>query len=798
MPSVLSFQKPASPHPARGPATAAHPLLVPAPTTPGSDRARRLREALTALGLDRPWADVDIATIPFSPRDVSAGTESELQTAVIGDARAVDLPRQILESDYFANIAERAERDEASQRPATRLQRFVENNPDRVWENAWVRLPLNRLNDRARALWEQDLRADREDPSQGQRKDLARFHFKARTGEPWLRVPISYLLKLALAQLVGGYGPGQAARAATAERLMAHFLNDNSSPETFSFHVSEPEGRARSDDPSVGNAVAVETGKRFLLTQWLLAYADHAFGLSEHGQQPLAYYSPHAPIRLHDLNDAVSDSFFRELFLSPCLSGWRHGEEKHRYMALCHKVLSRSQLNAIQVLREAGVIVNNLVVVPRTSNLSLANNGTHVSIGSRRITALLDAGSPHFRPEHEKVLGDLVIKIFEHFLPLFVGLYSAAPYRLDYSDFHPERVLGFLPHELHSSHLRMLWRNWKAKARLNLLPGTSLTPMGPRWIDRIIETVFRKRGDRVPDYRLIDYLVALASTDRSPALDGTPGNQQRLLGDLDDLGVFDRGMSLYLPFKQREHAKMGFSGFEARWFSLFPSLGRDLARAVDLQVLLTALAMKLISQGLTHDDIPDTRFTESERRQFMFVAAAGLRTGYVRIEGSRPRNRFLARLLEDTRKTRPSHRYRKYAKVYLDDYREGLLRFIEREAADLIAAFGMRPVIDDLRERLHGGVEQELDRSVRESLGITDSLRADGRAYNRRAERLYRETFRTRHHEEALNQVADELRTDGVEPPFTLFRSDPASLPERIGLLLDTLATDLERNRSTP
>ncbi|MCB1738409.1 MAG: hypothetical protein KDI42_09810 [Gammaproteobacteria bacterium] len=735
--------------------------------------------------------------MPFAPDDVSAGSESELQTAVIGAAQTVDLPRRILESDYFANIAERAERDEASQRPATQLHRFVQDNPDQVWENAWIRLPWGRLNERARALWAQDLLADREDASQGQRKDQARFHFIAPDGSRWLRLPISYLLKLALAQLAGDYGRVQPQRAATAERLMAHFLNDNSSPETFSFHVSEPEGRARAGQISVGDAVATETGKRFLLTQWLLAYADHAFGLSESGQKALAYYSPHAPVRLHDLNDAVSDSFFRELFLSPCLSGWRHGEEKHRYMALCHKVLSRSQLNAIQVLREAGVIVNNLVVVPRTSNLSLANNGTHVSIGSRRITALLDAGSPHFRPEHEKVLGDLVIKIFEHFLPLFVGLYSAAPYRLDYSDFHPERVLGFLPHELHSSHLRMLWRNWKAKARLNLLPGTSLTPMGPRWIDRIIETVFRKRGDRVPDYRLIDYLVALASTDRSPALDGTPGNQQRLLGDLDDLGVFDRGMSLYLPFKQREHAKMGFSGFEARWFSLFPSLGKDLARAVDLQVLLTALAMKLISQGVTHDDIPDARFTESERRQFMFVAAAGLRTGYVRIKGDRPRNRFLARLLADTAKTRPSHLYRTYAKVYLDDYRDGLLRFIEREGADLIEAFDMHAVIDDLRARVAGGAEQELDREVRASLRVRDSLHADGRTYNRRAERLYREDFRRRHRDEAIHRVAEELRGDAAEPPFTLFQNDPTTLPERIGLLLDTLADDLNQNRST-
>ncbi|MCB1734998.1 MAG: hypothetical protein H6981_02090 [Gammaproteobacteria bacterium] len=775
---------------------ASKPLLAfaPAPSTvQTADRALRLHEALIALGLDRPWHSIDLHALPFAPGDITVGSESELQTAVIGSADKVDLPRRILDSDYFANIAERAQRAESSPRPATRLQRFVEENPEQVWENAWVRLPWASLNPRACQLWSQDMLRDREDPSKGPRSDRARFHSLDEHGALWLRVPISYLLKLALAQLAGDYAPRSAHRAETAERLMAHFLNDNSSPETFSFHVSEPVGR----DGSVGEAVAVETGKRFLLTQWLLAYAEQAFALAAHGQRPLAYYSPHAPVRLHDLNDSVSDSFFRELFLSPCLSGWRHGEEKHRYMALCHTVLSRSQLNGLQVLREAGVIVNNLVVIPRTSNLSLANNGTHISLGSRRLSALLDAGSPVFRPAHEKVFGDLVIKVVEHFLPLFVGLYSAAPFRLDYADFHPERVLGFLPHELHGAHLRMLWRNWKAKARLNLIPGTSLTPMGPQWLDRTIATVLRKRGDRVPDYRLIDYLVALASTDRSPALDGTPGNQQSLLNDLDDLGVFDRGMSLYLPFKQREHAKMGFSGFEARWFSLFPSLDRDLAKAVDLQVLLTALAVKLISQGLTHEDIPDTRFCESERRQFLFVAAAGLRCGYVQRNTDRPQNRFLDRLLEDTRRTRPSRLYRHYAKVYLDDYRTGLLRFIEHEAADLIAAFDMQGVIDDLHQRLTHSADSALDREICAGLGIHNPLRATGREYNAQAERLYRETFRERHRDEAIRHLADEIGDADPDAQTLLRNPDPASLPERIGLLLDSLARDAIRNRST-
>ena len=65
----------------------------------------------------------------------------------------------------------------------------------------------------------------------------------------------------------------------------------------------------------------------------------------------------------------------------------------------------------------------------------------------------------------EKRLGDLAIKIFEHFLSLFVGTYSAAPYRIDFAEFHPEKLLSFLPHELDFTHLRLMWREWKEKAQ---------------------------------------------------------------------------------------------------------------------------------------------------------------------------------------------------------------------------------------------------------------------------------------------------------------------------------------------
>jgi hypothetical protein len=159
-----------------------------------------------------------------------------------------------------------------------------------------------------------------------------------------------------------------------------------------------------------------------------------------------------------------------------------------------------------------------LVVLPNTSNISLANNGTHISLGSRSLTHLLRHQVSEYGVREEKYYGDLVLKITEHFLLLFVGTYSAAPYRMDFWDFHPERALGFLAHELDYTHLRMLWRRWKGKADVKFL-GRPVTPFGPEWLDRGISRLLRLKGDFIIDYRLLDYLMALLSKDAVKQLD---------------------------------------------------------------------------------------------------------------------------------------------------------------------------------------------------------------------------------------------------------------------------------------
>jgi hypothetical protein len=699
----------------------------------------------------RILSDLNAAPAPFSAHDITAGTENELQAAVVGHAADVDLPLAIRSSNYFKNVLKRAAAGESPRRVFTQLEEYVSSERVQAWDNSWVRLPMVTLMPSTRALVYQDLQADKHDAGRGRRQDVARFLFR-REGEEWLRIPISYLLKLALAEAVSPEGGCPPDLTRIGRRLMAHFLNDNSSPETVSFYIV-----SLSPATGMGRAAAKEMAQRFLLTQLLMMYANQRL-LCASGQRALAYFAPHPPIRQKAINTLVSDSFYRELFMNPCLSGWEHGEAKHRYMQLCHEVLSRSQLNAVIKLKDAGIITRNLIVLPSLSNISLANNGTHVSLGSRILTDLARRGLP-YDEHHEKYVGDLVIKIIEHFLPLFVGTYSAAPYRLDFSDFHPERALGFLPHELEATHLRMLWRRWKKKARLSVF-GHAVTPLGPLWLDKLLSRVLCLKGDCVTDFRLIDYLVALLSTSESPALDGRIGNDRRLKQDLSQLGVFDESMSLYLLYKLRPYRTMGFCGFEGRQYSLFESFNEDIADGITMQALVTALAFKYITGGMIrHDDIPDSPGLESERRQFIFGAAVGIATYNVKRATG---NRFLQTILSRTRRTRDSRRYTGYLRVRLDDYRSALLQVLEEDAQDLIEQFHAHDTVARLKARLvdeeRQAVSHKLMAGILSESGVKSALSLSAEDFNASAERYYREPLRIRQLAEAFDVLEDDVK----------------------------------------
>ena len=715
-------------------------------------QAANLFKLIHILGVDTASADGFTRTLPFSPADTTAGSESEYQTAVIGSHRHVDLALEIESSGFFRNLKKQAMRGDTPHSQIAALESFLEGSTDRVWENSWVRLPLDVLNSYAQSVLRGDMRADKGCADSPQRSDACRFTM-VEGGRECLRIPMSYLLKISLADVIGEASVHPKIRE-TGQAAMKHFLSDNTSPETFSFHPV-----SMHQTFGMGKAISQETTLRFLLSQLLIQYANQKFGLIESGQQAVLYFAPHPPIRQKRLNTLISDSFYRSLFMSPCLSGWDDGEAKQRYMHLCHEVLSRSQLNAVIKLREAGIIANNLVVLPNTSNIGIANNGTHISLGSRKLTQLMAEPKSGFGPLEEKHYGDLVIKIVEHFLPLFVGTYSAAPYRIDFMDFHPERVLGFLPHELDFTHLRMLWRRWKKKANLSVL-GRSFTPFGPEWLDRLLARGLGLKGDHVPDFRLIDYLVALMATDESPALDGCLGNDIRLKKDLGDMGIFDPCMPLYLLYRARYFDAMGFTGYEGRHYSLFENLPMDMGHAANLQMLITALAYKYILTGrISHADIPDHPFVESERRQIFFGAAVGIPTFYVRTDTP---NRFLAHMVKSTARTRSSRRYSGYTRIRALDFKRALIALLRQDAPDLIEMCGFGPTLDDLSARIEDGAQHAVDRRLTsricDSVGATSSKCMKGDEFNSAAEVFYREQLKKEHMDQALDEWCDQVR----------------------------------------
>jgi len=727
---------------------------------PNASAKKSIRDLLRRIGIRYDHLGVNVDSLPFAPFDVTAGSESEMQTVVKGKKTDVDLPRIIEQSNYIANIRKRAKSGDTSAKIMTDLEKYLNTNTTGAWENSWVRFPKRKLGAYAQYVLHRDLLRDKEQPNLGWREDINRFFYEEKQ-ESYLRIPTSYLLKLSLAEMLASPRLAHPMINRTGKNKMDNFTNDNTSPETSSFYIvtSRMEG-------TIGNGVAVEMAIRYLLGQILMEYANQKFSLRENGQEALMFFSPHPPIRQKELSHCISDSFYRELFMNPCLSGWNKGEEKYQYMHLCHRVLSRSQFNAVLKLREAGIITNNLVSLPNLSNISLANNGTHVSLGSSKLSALLGDPSSGYTRHSEKYLGDLVVKIVEHFLPLFVGTYTAAPYRLGFADFHPEKALGFLPHELDYTHLRMLWRRWKKKADLNVL-GCRLTPFGPRALDRFLSSLFRLKGDFVPDYRLIDYLVAILSTDQSPALNGQLNNSLQLKQDLAELGVFDTQMSLYLFEKLREFHVMGFSGFEGRHYSLFDGFMEDMAKAVNLQNLIYLLAFKYIAAGkLGHEDIPDVPSIESERRQIIFGGAIGLPTFFVHRNTG---NSFLRSIIETTKKVRSSRRYSGYVRVYHLEYRKALLQLLRRDAADLIEMLGIKETIQDLEFRIHDpdsyGVSGKITRGILDQTGKRSPMSVQPESFNQAAERYYRTKLRQKHITESFDLLRQSVHRldDGVQ-----------------------------------
>ena len=687
----------------------------------------------------------------FGAADVTVGVENELQAAVLGPKEQVDLALTIEQSNYFRNLVQRAERGDMPLASVADLRQFLDENSEEVWENSWVRFPRHLLSSYADKILRHDLLADKSIIDGPNRSDCKRFLFNQK-GEEWLRIPVSYLLKLSLADGISRPGLNFPLFLRTGERLMRHLVSDNISPEITSFSVT-----GAKDQELPGKNAASETCRRFFFVQLLVCYANRRFKLPGHGQTCNLYFAPNPPLQQKRINDLIYDTFYQDLFLNPCLSGWKRGEDKNRYMALCQRTLSRSQLHTIAKLKEAGIVTNNLVVLPNTSSTSLANNGTHITLGSRALTRQFKNYPAEGGCFYEKYFGDLVIKIVEHFLPLFVSTVSAAPFRLAFSDFHPEKALGFLPHELDYTHLRMIWRRWKKKANLRFC-GRSITPLGPEKLDKVISKILRLRGDFVPDIRLVDYLIALQSVEQSPGLNGIPGNQELLKKDLAEMGIFDIRMAMYLPYRLRELHNMGFSGFEGRHYSLFPSISDFMAKAVNLQFFVTALAYRWVATGrIRHHHIPDDPFTESERRQIFFAASIGLPTFFVLADTN---NRLLRKILARVKGQRHSRRYKGYIRVKIDAYKKGCMEMLLKESTALFDSPEIREALDDMKAIVAGDrrlASDELTRGIMQNSGaFGNPMNLDAEEFNRRAEQYYRTTLCSKHMQEGLSVLIED------------------------------------------
>ena len=298
----------------------------------------------------------------------------------------------------------------------------------------------------------------------------------------------------------------------------------------------------------------------------------------------------------------------------------------------------------------------------------------------------------------------------------------------------------------------MIWRRWLKKGDIKIF-GNPVIPFGPEWFERFMAGTFRLRGDYVNDFRLIDYLVALLSTDESPALNGIMGNDEKLKQDLVSMGIFDSSMSVYTLYRLRSVAKNGYTGFEGRYYSLFESLNSDLRNSVNLQILITALAYKyILNGGVTHSSIPDSPEIESERRQIIFGSSVGIPTFYVRKNNS---NLFMGEILKQTAGCRNSSRYQGYTRVYISEYMKGLVKLLRRDGADLIESLGMEETMKDLELRINRpdlySAAAKITGGVLNLAGEKKALKVKADDFNLCAEKYYRENLRNKHMIEALD-----------------------------------------------
>jgi hypothetical protein len=240
--------------------------------------------------------------------------------------------------------------------------------------------------------------------------------------------------------------------------------------------------------------------------------------------------------------------------------------------------------------------------------------------------------------------------------------------------------------------------------------------------------------------------------------------------DLAQMGVFDEQMPLYQLVRLREFSKMGYSGFEYRYYSIFENILADMGEAADLQNLVTALSFQYILSGKVNPHmIPDTPDVESERRQVFFCSALNIPTFYVK---TRTRNVFLLSILSRIPKTRQSRRYPGYTRVRVRDYQQALIETIKTDGRDLIRVMGLEDTLSGLEARLFSSAASACGRlvgGIMETSRKKDPMKLRGEVFNQKAEAYFIDGLRKKQTAEAFSVLQEECekmdRGFGLEDP---------------------------------
>ncbi len=100
--------------------------------------------------------------------------------------------------------------------------------------NSSAKISVKLLFPGTERLLQRDLLADKEDAATGMRTDVDRF-FYLRDGEGYLRAPVSYLHKLALAAAMEDDLPFRSRLILEDDwEFIGNYLNENAPPETYS------------------------------------------------------------------------------------------------------------------------------------------------------------------------------------------------------------------------------------------------------------------------------------------------------------------------------------------------------------------------------------------------------------------------------------------------------------------------------------------------------------------------------------------------------------------------------------